>query len=349
MSNPSGRAVLLGLVLFALAQVVLAQLIVCRGLALRDPAWAHKVGKLQQRLAGSPRPLLVVQVGSSRTVCGLRGQVAEPWLSQRLGRPVVLFNMGVIAAGPACTLMTLRRLLDEGVRPDLVLIEILPAFLTEEERFTEPLLRLLPARRLRYSEMRLLARHAPPDRWGVQHEWWQALFVPVHGYRQELLAGVVPVLVPPTVRWEMGPAPSGDESGWVESPQHSPEAARRALALVVQNYGHILRTFQLSPARLDVLRETIAVAHREGLAAALVLMPEGPIFRSLYPPAVKQQIDDALLSLSRDSNTPLLDLSAAAGEEAFFDSHHLFPEGASRFTHSLARRIEPLLHPEGPP
>ncbi len=93
-----------------------------------------------------------------------------------------------------------------------------------------------------------------------------------------------------------------------------------------------------------MVRETIAQAHREGLAAALLLMPEGPKFRGLYPPAVAHQIDQTLLAISRESDTPLLDLRSAIGEEEFFDSHHLLPEGAARFTHCLARRIEPLLH-----
>src|SRR5947209_3513628 len=118
------QAVLAGLALFALVQVALAPLFLHRGLCLRDPAYGHKVRRLKERLAGEPRPLLVVGIGSSRTLFGLRGEVAQPWLSEQMGRPVVLFNMGLTGAGPITNLLNLRRLLNEGVRPDLVVLEV---------------------------------------------------------------------------------------------------------------------------------------------------------------------------------------------------------------------------------
>jgi hypothetical protein len=348
--NPSRarRAFLIGLALFVLAQLGLAAAILESGVAVRDPAYGAKLHQLRKRLAASPPPLLAVQLGSSRTVCGLRGQVAEPWLSQRLGRPVVLFNMGIIAAGPVTNLWNLRRLLDEGVRPDLVLIEVLPRFLALEDGLTEPLLTLLPAHRLHYSEMRLLARHVAPHR-RLEREWWQALIVPVRSYRHELLTRFAPTFVPSTAPWEGDLVLVGDESGWVVPPTIRPQDRPRCLAVARQMYGSVLRTFRLSPVKLDAVRETIALAHREGLAAALVLMPEGPTFRGWYPPAVKQQIDDALLALSRASAAPLLDLREGIAEEDFSDSHHLLPDSAAHFAHCLARRIEPLLHPEGRP
>src|SRR6476661_8823531 len=96
------RAMLLGLALFGLAQLVLAAASQTRWPALRDPDHAHKMRLLDARLKpapGRPRPLTVVQLGSSRTVFGLRGQVAELWLARRLGRPVVVFNLGHYGAG----------------------------------------------------------------------------------------------------------------------------------------------------------------------------------------------------------------------------------------------------------
>jgi hypothetical protein len=72
-------------------------------------------------------------------------------------------------------------------------------------------------------------------------------------------------------------------------------------------------------------------------------MPEGPIFRSWYPPAVWQQIEGALTELSRECGVPLLDLRECVGEADFFDSHHLYPEGAAVYTRRLAERIAPLL------
>ena len=38
----------------------------------------------------------------------------------------MLFNFGMVGAGPLVELVVLRRLLAEGVRPDLLLVEVLP-------------------------------------------------------------------------------------------------------------------------------------------------------------------------------------------------------------------------------
>ena len=82
-------AVLLGLVLFALAQVALATVILIDGPSVRDPVYGRKLARLRKRLAtdpGQPRPLTIVQVGSSRTAVGLRGREAEPWLAGQAER-----------------------------------------------------------------------------------------------------------------------------------------------------------------------------------------------------------------------------------------------------------------------
>ena len=55
-------------------------------------------------------------------------QCVERELEDVLGRPVVVFNFGLWGAGPGTSLLTLHRLLAEGTRPDLVLIEVLPIF-----------------------------------------------------------------------------------------------------------------------------------------------------------------------------------------------------------------------------
>src|SRR5690242_4587639 len=103
MSDPRARrarqAVLAGFVLFFLAQAVLSAGLL-RVLNLSDPDHERKLSRLKARLGARPRPFTVVQVGSSRTAFGVRGGEVEPWLGERLGRPVVFFNLGFYGAGP---------------------------------------------------------------------------------------------------------------------------------------------------------------------------------------------------------------------------------------------------------
>src|SRR5262249_49861384 len=57
---------------------------------------------------------------------------------QPRGRPApVVFNVATLGAGPVRQLLTLRRVLAEGIRPDWVLAEAWPAFWTQEGPYRE--------------------------------------------------------------------------------------------------------------------------------------------------------------------------------------------------------------------
>src|SRR5262249_28469322 len=77
------------------------------------------------RLAESPGRPLVLMVGSSRTLLGLRAaDLSKP------GGPLV-FNFGLTGGGPVREKLVLDRLLAGGVRPDLVLVQAFPARLDD--------------------------------------------------------------------------------------------------------------------------------------------------------------------------------------------------------------------------
>ena len=97
---------------------------------LRDPLFGDKHAKLSQRIAartnGGGKPLSVVCVGSSRTCYAIRGDALERTLERSADRPVAAFNFGIPAAGPVTNLITVRRLLVDGDRPDLLVLEVMP-------------------------------------------------------------------------------------------------------------------------------------------------------------------------------------------------------------------------------
>src|SRR5437879_4963703 len=130
-----GRAGLVwGLVFFATLQLGLAVAIELWLPELRDPQYAYKAARLRQRMAADrddrdDRPRNIVVLGSSRTMFGLQGERAERVMGSRLGRPVTVFNFGMVGAGPITQLVDLKRLLAQGIRPDLLVIEVLPPLL----------------------------------------------------------------------------------------------------------------------------------------------------------------------------------------------------------------------------
>ena len=72
----------------------------------------------------------VVMLGSSRTGLAFHGKRAEQALAAELGRPAVAFNYGVPASGPVTHLVYLDRLLDGGITPDVLVLEVMPTMLT---------------------------------------------------------------------------------------------------------------------------------------------------------------------------------------------------------------------------
>src|SRR5207248_1044291 len=106
---------------FAAGQLVLG-LAVERWLPqARDPDYAAKVERLRARRAEAPDRPLVLVLGSSRVQLGLRG---GPVYAD--GRTALVFNFGLSGAGPYLEALCLRRLFAEGVRPDLLVLEVLP-------------------------------------------------------------------------------------------------------------------------------------------------------------------------------------------------------------------------------
>src|SRR5947208_437434 len=94
---------------------------------MRDPHYAYKAERLARRLARTPgRPCTVLMLGTSRTAYGLNGKVLEKQYGAAAGRPLVVFNFGIAGGGPISELLTLRRLLATGIRPDYLLVEVIP-------------------------------------------------------------------------------------------------------------------------------------------------------------------------------------------------------------------------------
>ena len=90
---------------------------------------------------------------------------------------------------------------------------------------------------------------------------------------------------------------------------------------------------------MQALSELLSLAQEERIATALVLMPEGPVLRSCYPPQTWQRVHASLEGLGRQFGYPLINAREWVAEEDFSDSHHLLPSGATLFTERLGREL----------
>jgi hypothetical protein len=341
MAARSRSALLWGVATFILSQLALAVAIEDWWPELRDPHHALKEQRLYQRLsASSSPPRTVVMLGSSRTINALRGQQVEQALSGPDGTPIV-FNFGIPGAGPLTELLTLRRLLAHGIKPDLLLVEVLPALLAGQSQTAE--VTRMDAGRLWHDDLPLVERYLPNA--GLRAGWWQSWPIPCHSHRFALLSAVSPGLLPLEQRLDWFQAI--DDSGWCAPPNPDHSAARRRFATdrAHGEYSHYLDGFRLGGSSPLALRELLELCRQKSIPVVLVLMPEGSEFRSWYSTSTWEQVESHLTQLRRDFGVEVVNAREWLPDEEFADSHHQFPEGASRFSDRLAREvIGPRLH-----
>ncbi len=311
----------------------------------RDPLYACRVECLRRRTVDAPtRPQTVVMLGSSRVQQGFRPNELGAELERKLGRPTVLFNSGVAACGPVGSLLYFERLRADGIRPDLLLIEVVPTLLTGntadglsdiplESRYTS-------ANRLRHHELSLVERYGFPTA-ELRNGWWQTWPVPCYGRRFTVISGLLPKLLRRGL-WFDKP-PKIDESGWTQS-EPLKITRQQAVARAWREHGEALTHFQLCPAACQAQRDLLARCHDEGISVILVLMPEGDGFRSWYGPEAIAQLSRHVRDLSREFAVPIVDARRWVADEGFSDGHHLEPSGAKAFTERLVRELlEPVL------
>ena len=136
--------------------------------ALGDPGYAFKAEHLRRHFARSSstpeKSTRIVVLGSSRTLFGLDAACLGRDLTGATGRPVAVFNFGVIGAGPITQLLYLRKMLREGIAPDFLLIKVLPPFLAGQVTPPAEARWFLPCTRLRPCDREMLAHYQFPTR-----------------------------------------------------------------------------------------------------------------------------------------------------------------------------------------
>ncbi|WP_149108419.1 hypothetical protein [Limnoglobus roseus] len=321
----SGRTVAVALGVFLLGQVALNAALETVRPEWRDPEFGWRL-KAVRKLAGRP---LVLALGSSRTQMGLSPH------DLGLGDGVIVYNFGEAGSGPLHLLLNLRRVLDAGVKPDAVLVEVMPAVLSHpgaaEDFFHDHVTRL------GYADLGRLEPYCD-DATTLRNRWLAHRVSPWHAQRFLLLSHWQPGLLPWQARvdfqWRMM-----DDRGWVPYPFETiPEDHRqRQTADVARQYEQTLREFTLAPLPDRALRDLLALCQERGIAVAMYRMPEGSMFRQWTSPSATATIEGYLAQLSTTTGVPIFDATTWLPDEAFADGHHPLKSGAKRFSARFGR------------
>ncbi len=303
-----------------------------------DPDYGARLARIRKGRAADPEHTrTVVMFGSSRTQFALHAEELDALLSRELGRPVSVVNFGFPGAGPGIHLLTWQRLRRDGVRPALALVEVLPPYLNSGFEIREWTEDEIPTDRLRWSDLPLVKHYAPKARAISRRDAFVADLAPLGFRGARILHTFASQLLPPTdarnarlfERFELGPFPN----------PLPPDFREKATASAGEEYKPFLTNehFHIGGRGCEAMCELLRSCREAGVPAVLVVMPEGPVFRSWYAPETWARIQHWLEQTSKEFDAPIVNAREWLGEESFIDSHHLMPDGAAVFTERLGR------------
>ena len=295
---------------------------------IRDPLYGDKAKRLKAEYEKS-QPYTVVMLGSSRTGLAFDGLRAE----KQMGGDGLAFNFGIPASGPIIHLIYLQRLLKDGITPDLLLLEIMPAMLAEHADAPREKLWFY-ADRMTHDEMELVINHGFPEE-RVRERWWKSILFPWSMLRFQLMSKLSPSWLPWTVRFDWSKGSDARGFGTILNQTILEKERGLAIAQAKAEYAPILAGLEIGGPAVDALHEIITLCKERDIALKLVLMPEGSEFRAIYPLSVNQRLNAFLTGLDVD----VIDARQWLPDGAFRDSHHMLIPGAAIFTDRLTREV----------
>jgi hypothetical protein len=296
-----------------------------------------KCEQLRQLAAASGRPL-VVMLGSSRT----DGAFQAGRLNGMPGpddRPLVAYNFGVPAAGPLHEYQYLRDMLDEGIRPRLLLVEVLPPLFSQPHRHL------------------ISEEDWPVHDWMTWHqftrmhpyfarpghkasEWIAARMAPWYVHRFSLHAWLPLQL---HSQRDRRPVPYFHDEWGCRCPDFLTPTEQADCSRAARDYIPSLNHFRLGEGPVRALHDLLTLCRDAGIPVALVLTPESSEFHSWYRPECLECMSHLLAQLRAAYGVEVIDATRWLDDGDFMDGHHLDNSGAAKFTARMSEEVQRLL------
>jgi hypothetical protein len=267
-----------------------------------------------------------VFTGSSRVCLGVDGQT----VMHNLERDCVVFNYGIPGAGLFVQDVYLRRLRSLGIKPDIVFVEIMPAYLDERlpDQYGDNVVGFC-ADEVSRLPATLQSLRGPVRKWALSR------LLSATPIRTEVCGAISfnPECGEDAVHRDLRAL---DKSGWL-AVDHPPQDRPRLKEIAHRQLDGSYRGFHLSDERERQLAAIIKAGQKDGAQVVLLLCPEGSEFRQLYSPEMHKEISNLLARLKERFGVPVVDARDWMADDYFFDMHHLRPDGARLFSARLAR------------
>ncbi len=325
----------LHVVLWAGGMFVAAQFL---GGLLLDYVWPQVrfplAGRIWARLDTLPRTPEMVVLGSSR-LQGVSTAVLNPLLRRELEPAPSCFNSAVGAGDALVADWLLTRMLRQGRRPRLVVMEVSPETVARYNRWLEQHV----IRQLTWTD---LPAHFS-EAWRTTHPMrlLSSRLLPLYLHRYQLRHSLAQsALALLTGCSEPGPADDVDVSG--ADPADDAAALRTGTGEALHTEGlsefeRWLRNYRVGGGATAALERLLDRCREYGIAVVLVAPPVSVAHRRLYTPEIESAFRGYVDALVRAHGCRFHDFRDRLPDPLFRDHHHTNARGSAIFTRLLAR------------
>ena len=297
----------------------------------RDPEFGHRIVRLQQIQRESPGRPLVLVLGTSRTQNAF--DPAAMGFPEERGSPLV-FNFGQTGSPPLKVLLTLSRIIDSGIRPSAVVVEVMPVWLGTDGPAEVQLHDSVP--RLSAGDLRRLTPYCA-DPTVLRSRWLGARMAPWHVQRVVLMSH----WLPRWLRWGEridGQWDGMEPDGFVPYPHQFANPQHRAVATAHarREYAGAFDGFRLADGSVRALYDLVARCRAEQISVAFVEPPVGRMFRDWFHPGVWASGVERFHALAHDLGVERFPPFEGLVDSDFIDGHHMLKNGAERYSRWLA-------------
>jgi hypothetical protein len=339
--NQARAAVIWALVCFLVGHLIYGVYLHRRHPEFYDPEFSFRLRDLKRRLSEAPDRPLALAVGSSRVAFGFHpASVSGPGAAG--DREPILFNLAMLGVGPVRERLVLRRVLNEGIKPRWLIIEVWAPFLPHAGFFREE--PNVFKHDVYWSDLPVLSRVYNRSGEAVNLLIEKNLTPALH-YRARLLDRRARFLVPPAFVSEMAfddVSWAGlDGFGWVPAPFPRPKPTEFTVLLERDKklIKPLLDDFHVSEVSDQALRDLLDDCRVHDIEPVLLLMPEHSELRQWYAPKTRLTLTAYLRQLSDVYRTPVIDARTWVDDEDFGDCPHLEPHGADVFSERFGREV----------
>jgi hypothetical protein len=297
----------------------------------RDPEFGHRIARLHKIQQQNPSCSIVLVLGTSRTQNAIR-PAAMGFLDE--DNTIQMFNFGQSGASPLKILLTLMRILDEGIRPAAVLVEVLPVWLTFDGAAEDQFQNDVP--QLSVIDLQHLAPYCHnPDE--LRSRWLAARTSPWHTQRISLMSHWLPNWMPWQSRinfqWQ-----TMEPDGFVPFLFTDPPLAFRteATAKTRQQYAGSFGGFRPGAMSLRALSDLVARCRTANVPVAFFVPPVAPTFQSWFDPGAWRAGESDLLAVSKELGVDVFQPPNQFADVDFADGHHMLRKSAERYSRWLA-------------